>query len=75
MSKELKTINKSHPIAVLLIVIPALVLPGLVTAAGRESSSAQDFSNKYFKIQVVDRQTDRGVLLGMKVEEESIFTV
>ena len=42
---------------------PALVLPGLVMAAEQESSSAQDSSKKYFKIQVVDRQTGRGVPL------------
>jgi hypothetical protein len=63
MNKEVKTINKSRLIAVLLILIPALVPPGLVTAAGQRLSSAQDSSNKYFKIQVVDRQTGRGVPL------------
>jgi len=63
MNKEVKTINKSHLIAVLTILIPALVPPGLVTAAEQESPSAKDSSNKYFKIQVVDRQTGRGVPL------------
>jgi len=63
MSKKVKTINKSHLIAVLMILIPALVPPGLVIAAEQRLSSAQDSSNKYFKIQVVDRQTGRGVPL------------
>ena len=63
MSKEVKTINKSHLTAVLMIFIPALVPPGLVMAAERESPSARDSSNKYFKIQVLDRQTGRGVPL------------
>jgi len=63
MSKEIKTINKHHLIAVLMILIPAIALPGLVMAAGQESFSAQDSSNKYFKIQVLDRQTGRGVPL------------
>ncbi|MGB2862779.1 MAG: hypothetical protein WBC05_05575, partial [Sedimentisphaerales bacterium] len=63
MSKEIKTINKSHLIAVLMILIPALALSGLVMAAEQGSSSTYDSSNKYFKIQVVDRQTGRGVPL------------
>jgi len=46
-----------------MILIPALVPPGLVIAAEQRLSSAQDSSNKYFKIQVVDRQTGRGVPL------------
>ena len=63
MNKEVKTINKSHLIAVLMIFIPAIALPGMVMAAELELSSAKDPSNKYFKIQVVDRQTGRGVPL------------
>jgi hypothetical protein len=63
LSKKVKTMNKSHLKAVLLILVPALVLSGLVMAAERESPSAQDSSNKYFKIQVLDRQTGRGVPL------------
>ena len=63
MSKKDKTINKSHLIAVLMIFIPALVPPSLVTAAGQGASLGQDSSNNYFKIQVVDRQTGRGVPL------------
>ena len=63
MSKEVKTINTSHLIAVLMIFFPALALPGLVMAAEQESPSVRDSSNKYFKIQVVDRQTGRGVPL------------
>jgi len=63
MSKEIKTINKSHLIAVLMMLIPALVPPGLVMAVEQGSTSAQDSSNNYFKIQVVDRQTGRGVPL------------
>ena len=63
MSKEIKTINKSHLIAVLMILIPALVASGQVMAAGQELPSAQDSSGRYFKIQVLDRQTGRGVPL------------
>ena len=63
MSKKVKTINKSHLIAVLMIFFPALALPGLVMAAEQGSPPAKDSSNKYFKIQVVDRQTGRGVPL------------
>src|SRR4030042_6764867 len=63
MSRKEKTINKSHLIAVLMIFIPALVPPSLVTAAGQGASLGQDSSNNYFKIQVVDRQTGRGVRL------------
>jgi hypothetical protein len=46
-----------------IIIILVLVLPGLVTAAGQQQSSTQYSSNKYFKIQVVDSQTGRGVPL------------
>jgi len=63
MSKKVKTINKSHLIAVLMIFFPALALPGMVMAAEQGLPSTQDSSNKYFKIQVVDRQTGRGVPL------------
>src|SRR4030042_5139375 len=63
MSRKDKTINKSHLIAVLMIFIPALVPPSLVTAAGQGASLGQDSSNNYCKIQVVDRQTGRGVPL------------
>jgi len=63
MSKEIETINKSRLIAVLMIFIPALALPGQISAAELEAPSAQDSSNNYFKIRVVDRQTGRGVPL------------
>ena len=62
MNKEIRTIHKSHLIAVLLIAVSNLFPPGLVMAAG-QSSSSRDVSDKYFKIQVVDRQTGRGVPL------------
>jgi len=46
----------------LVSIILVLVLPGLVLP--KEQAAAQDSSsNKYFKIQVVDRQTGRGVPL------------
>jgi hypothetical protein len=45
------------------IIIFALVSPALVIAAGEKSSSTQGSSSRYFKIQVVDRQTGRGVPL------------
>jgi hypothetical protein len=63
MSRNVKTISKTHLIALLLIFLPTFVPPGPVTAAGQGSPSVQDFSNRYFKIQVVDRQTGRGVPL------------
>jgi len=64
MSKEIKTINKHCLSAVLMILIPALAVPGPFMAAGQESFSAQDSSDRYFKIQVLYRQTGRGVPLG-----------
>jgi hypothetical protein len=63
MSKEVKITNKYFLIAVLLTVITALVLPGLVMAVEQEPSSTRDYSNEYFKIQVVDSRTGRGVPL------------
>ena len=63
MSKEVKITNKNLLLTVLLIAIPALVLPGLLMATEQQSPPTKDSSNKYFKIQVVDRQTGRGVPL------------
>jgi hypothetical protein len=45
-----------------IITILVLVLPGLVAVAEQQPPT-QTVSSKYFKIQVVDRQTDRGVPL------------
>ncbi len=63
MSKKVKTINKSYLKAVLLILVPSLVLPCLVMAVEQGSASSRNSSREYFKIQVVDRQTGRGVPL------------
>ncbi|MHC4435769.1 MAG: hypothetical protein ACYS3S_00300 [Planctomycetota bacterium] len=63
MSKEIRITKNNLLIAVLLIVIPALIPPGLITAAEQKSPSVKDYSKKYFKIQAVDRQTGRGVPL------------
>jgi len=63
MSKEIGITNKNLLIAFLSIVIPALFLPGLVTATEQNPPLTKDSLNKYFKIQVVDRQTSRGVPL------------
>jgi len=58
MSKEIKISHNNLLIAVLLI-----VMPGLVMAIEQGSPSTKGFLNEYFKIQVVDRQTGRGVPL------------
>jgi len=62
MSKEIKITNNILLIAVLLMAVSILFPPGLVMAAG-QSSSSRNLPEKYFKIQVVDRQTGRGVPL------------
>ncbi len=58
MSKEIKISHNNLLIAVLLI-----VMPGLGMATEQQPLTTKDSSNKYFKIQVVDRQTGRGVPL------------
>jgi len=62
MNKEIKITNNNYLIAVLLISVSILFPPGLVIAAG-QSSSSRNLPENYFKIQVVDRQTGRGVPL------------
>jgi len=62
MITEIKKNHTNHPRFVSIIIILALFSPGYV-AAGQKLSSTHDFPNKYFKIQVVDRQTGRGVPL------------
>jgi hypothetical protein len=56
-------VNKNYLRFVLATVLPVLVCPGLVMALERRPSSSRDSSCKYFKIQVEDRQTGRGVPL------------
>ena len=62
MITEINRIRNDHHRLVSTIIILAFILPGLVDAAGPQSP-VRDSSNKYFKIQVVDRQTGRGVPL------------
>ncbi len=61
MSKKVKLTYIHLLIAVLLMAFPILFPPGLITAA--EQSSGRNSPENYFKIQVVDRQTGRGVPL------------
>ena len=62
MIPETSRIREKHVRFISVIVIPVLFWPDLLDA-GQKSSSAPDFSSKYFKIQIVDRQTGRGVPL------------
>jgi hypothetical protein len=48
---------------VLKTILLVLLWPGLATALEQKPSSTQESSGKYFKIQVVDQQTGRGVPL------------
>ncbi|MEA3224728.1 MAG: hypothetical protein U9Q07_02170 [Planctomycetota bacterium] len=59
----MKTSHDSRPRTVPAMIILALVWPGLSLAANQEPSFTRPPSHKYFKIQVVDRQTGRGVPL------------
>ncbi|MCH7557934.1 MAG: hypothetical protein IIB56_10815 [Planctomycetes bacterium] len=59
----MNAIQKSHPGIVLRTVLVVFISPCLVMALEQRPSSSQDSSCKYFKIQVVDRQTGRGVPL------------
>ena len=63
MIKEMKRIHKNHLRLISTTIIRVLICSSLVIALEQRALSAQDFSNKYFKIQVVDRQTGRGVPL------------
>ncbi len=63
MIKQIKRIHKNHLRLISTTIIQVLIWFSLVIALEQRAWSAQDFSNKYFKIQVVDRQTGRGVPL------------
>jgi len=54
---------KDHLKIILTTILLVLVNPGLVVALEQRPSPSQDSSSEYFKIQVVDRQTGRGVPL------------
>ena len=71
----MRTLHNSQPWAVLAMIALALIWPGASIAVEQESSFAGDSfdyaqdkpSREYFKIQVVDRQTGRGVpLVGLR---------
>jgi hypothetical protein len=62
MITETNRTRKKHFRFVSIIIVAIIFLPGFV-AAGQQSSFAGGSSNRYFKIQVVDRQTGRGVPL------------
>jgi len=59
----MNAMQKSHPGIVLATVFLFFISPCLVMALEQRPSSSRDSSCKYFKIQVVDRQTGRGVPL------------
>jgi len=63
MTKETNGIHKNHLRLISTTIIRVLILYGLFIALEQPAFSARDFSNKYFKIQVKDRQTGRGVPL------------
>ena len=55
--------HRSRPRAVLTAVLLVLILSGSAVAFEQQPLSSRDSSSKYFKIQVVDQQTGRGVPL------------
>jgi hypothetical protein len=59
----MKTMNESCRYVVLMIMLPVLILSCSAISSGQRSSPSGDSSCKYFKIQVVDRQTGGGVPL------------
>ena len=59
----MKYTNKNHLWIVLLSIFPVLVCSLPVICSEQQASVKEDSSCKYFKIQVVDRQTGRGVPL------------
>jgi len=59
----MKTKHKRRLRIALTTILLVIVWPGLVMAIEQRPVPTQDSSNKYFKIQVVDRQTGRGVPL------------
>jgi len=59
----MKSTHKSYLWVVLFTILPVLICPSSVISSEQNSSTKPDSSSKYFKIQVVDRQTGRGVPL------------
>jgi hypothetical protein len=59
----MKAMNKSHIWVVLLTIYLVLICPCSVIFSVQQPMTDKDSSRKYFKIQVVDRQTERGVPL------------
>ena len=63
MLREIKVLNKINFRVVLAVSLFVLIWSGQVMAAGWRDLLTASRSDKYFKIQVVDRQTGRGVPL------------
>ena len=59
----MKAMNKSHLSFVLMIICPVFICSGSCIELEQQAFPIQDSLCKYFKIQVVDRQTGRGVPL------------
>ncbi|MHC4642963.1 MAG: hypothetical protein ACYS32_15080 [Planctomycetota bacterium] len=59
----MKAMNKNHLQTVLMTILLVLICSYSVISYELQASTNQDSSCKYFKIQVVDRQTGRGVPL------------
>jgi len=59
----MKAMIKSHLRIILMIILPVLICPCSVISSVQQPMTDKDSSCKYFKIQVVDRQTGRGVPL------------
>ncbi|HUS73158.1 MAG TPA: hypothetical protein VMY06_08845 [Sedimentisphaerales bacterium] len=60
---EMNTMQKRHPGIVLLTICLVLMWDGLCVEPEQRAFGIQDSSHEYFKIQVVDRETGRGVPL------------
>jgi hypothetical protein len=63
MGGQIEAMNKSTVRVALGTTLLVLIWPGLTGALAEQPSSADGSSGRYFKIQVVDRQTGRGVPL------------
>ena len=63
MTSEINRIVKKYLCLVSIIIIQLSLLADRTTATNQQNSPAAESSNKYFKIQVVDRQAGRGVPL------------
>ncbi|MHC4094726.1 MAG: hypothetical protein ACYSU3_01585 [Planctomycetota bacterium] len=59
----MKAMIKSHLRIILMIILPVLICPCSVISSVQQPVTNKDSSCKYFKIQVVDRKTGRGVPL------------